>query len=337
MHETLECNAPVSTPHKIGMSTRDYRDLFISDFVHRRLESGLSTIVYDILVEGNFAGASNFMRKTYGTSTMFCDGTRNIIAILDGFLLECDSSYGGMVEFRIHGTFEKIDEIKAVILREFEEATMHITWIYDTQGNDTRIKLDRTYLPCTEMYPFLDDESLHEYYDRFKKSSASILVLIGPPGTGKTSFIRGFLAHTNSSAIVTYNEAVLNNDGIFASFISGNSATMVIEDADLFLGSRTDGNGMMHKFLNVGDGLVTTKGKKLIFSTNLPNAVNIDAALLRSGRCFDILQFDALNKQQAQDLALAMGIHYNAVDRQTIADILAGKNQSINKKSFGFC
>jgi ATP-dependent 26S proteasome regulatory subunit len=50
---------------------------------------------------------------------------------------------------------------------------------------------------------------------------------------------------------------------------------------------------MMHRFLNVGDGLVTTKGKKLIFSTNLPSIRDVDSALVRPGRCFDILNFDA--------------------------------------------
>jgi ATP-dependent 26S proteasome regulatory subunit len=65
---------------------------------------------------------------------------------------------------------------------------------------------------------------------------------------------------------------------------------------------------MMHRFLNVGDGLVTTKGKKMIFSTNLPSIRDIDSALIRPGRCFDIVTFDALNVEQANNLATRLGV-----------------------------
>jgi len=65
---------------------------------------------------------------------------------------------------------------------------------------------------------------------------------------------------------------------------------------------------MMHRFLNVGDGLVTTKGKKMIFSTNLPSIRDIDPALVRPGRCFDIVTFGELNKQEAKALAEKLGV-----------------------------
>jgi ATP-dependent 26S proteasome regulatory subunit len=65
---------------------------------------------------------------------------------------------------------------------------------------------------------------------------------------------------------------------------------------------------MMHRFLNVGDGLVTTKGKKMIFSTNLPSIRDIDSALVRPGRCFDILTFDSLSQANADKLAKKLGV-----------------------------
>jgi ATP-dependent 26S proteasome regulatory subunit len=153
------------------------------------------------------------------------------------------------------------------------------------------------------MYPFLKGEKLTDYYDRFMKSPANILLLIGPPGTGKTTFIRGLIAHSNSSAIVTYDAAILEKDFVFARFIEDDTGMMVLEDSDNFLKSRSDGNTMMHRFLNVGDGLVTTKGKKMIFSTNLPSIRDVDPALIRPGRCFDILSFEPLTKEQAEKLA----------------------------------
>ena len=135
------------------------------------------------------------------------------------------------------------------------------------------------------------------------ESSANILLLIGPPGTGKTTFIRGLLAHRSCSAIVTYDAGILEKDGFFARFIEDDAEVMVLEDSDTFLKSRSDGNTMMHRFLNVGDGLVTTKGKKMIFSTNLPSIRDIDAALIRPGRCFDIVEFKPLSIDDANKLA----------------------------------
>jgi ATP-dependent 26S proteasome regulatory subunit len=158
------------------------------------------------------------------------------------------------------------------------------------------------------MYPFLKGETLNDYYDRYMASSANILLLIGPPGTGKTTFIRGLLAHRNCSAMVTYDAGILEKDGFFARFIEDDAEVMVLEDSDAFLKSRSDGNTMMHRFLNVGDGLVTTKGKKMIFSTNLPSIRDIDSALVRPGRCFDILTFDPLSQEDADKLAAKLGV-----------------------------
>jgi len=148
-------------------------------------------------------------------------------------------------------------------------------------------------------------------------------LLIGPPGTGKTTFIRGLLQHAQISAIVTYDTAILSKDYLFANFIEGDRNVMIVEDADNFLGLRSDGNDMMHKFLNVGDGLVTTKNKKMIFSTNLPSVRDVDPALVRPGRCFDILNFDLLNEKQATALSTRLGVEYDTADsgKYTIADI----------------
>jgi len=121
---------------------------------------------------------------------------------------------------------------------------------------------------------------------------------------------------------VTYDAAILEKDYLFARFIEDETGVMVLEDSDNFLKARSDGNTMMHRFLNVGDGLVTTKGKKLIFSTNLPSIRDIDPALIRPGRCFDIVSFVSLKQKQAETLAKRIGVKLDGKrDSWTIAEV----------------
>jgi SpoVK/Ycf46/Vps4 family AAA+-type ATPase len=213
---------------------------------------------------------------------------------------------------------------------KFETSTCHIEWIYSGDGNSVSIPLSSEKLPITEMYPFLNGETVEDYYDRFLNSSASILLLIGPPGTGKTTFIRGMLHHTAKNAIVTYDERILERDYVFARFLEDDANFMIIEDADNFLMSRKEGNTMMHRFLNVGDGLVGIKGKKLIFSTNLPSVRDIDQALIRPGRCFDILHFENYNREQAEKLAKRLDVKFNEKSEgdYSLAEIFHEQNKT---------
>ena len=94
---------------------------------------------------------------------------------------------------------------------------------------------------------------------------------------------------------------------------------------------------MMHRFLNVSNGLVTSKGKKMIFSTNLPSIRDVDPALTRPGRCFDIVKFDSLTRDQASELTKALGndLPKSTVDTFTIAEIFHEMNVKPTQK-FGF-
>lgn len=225
------------------------------------------------------------------------------------------------------GSTEFLEQMYNQFESEFDFVTNQIEWIYSSDGKSIEIPLQHDRMPMAEMYPFLEGQDLGEYYDNFMDSNASILLLIGPPGTGKTTFIRGLLQHTNSSALVSYDANILEKDYVFADFIEGDKSVLVLEDADMFLKSRKEGNTMMHKFLNVGDGLVTTRNKKLVFSTNLPSISDIDPALVRPGRCYDILHFGELNQTEAETLAIKAGVTLNGKrDKWSIADVFFNEN-----------
>jgi hypothetical protein len=293
---------------KIFLGVSDFEDLVTVEIMKRRVDANLSTVQRETTVLCDRQRWSRWAEDQYkdclfvqsNSSTGFIieEGTNNFIK----FDVNSNST-----TVRAFGDVEFAEDMIEIVESNFDVVSSYIEWVYGADGNSVNVPLNRDRLPTEEMYPFLNGESLGDYYDRYMESSANILLLIGPPGTGKTTFIRGLLAHRNCSAIVTYDAGILEKDGFFAKFIEDDAEVMVLEDSDAFLKSRSDGNTMMHRFLNVGDGLVTTKGKKMIFSTNLPSVRDIDSALIRPGRCFDIVEFKPLSLFDAKKLADKLG------------------------------
>jgi hypothetical protein len=289
---------------KVFMGVSDFSDLITTEVLQKRVDAGKQTLHRETTVLANRKAWADWSEEEFD-GCLFVQGSAS-----SGFIIEEDdlnyitySVNSNSTTIRAFGDATFVEYIMDLVTGKFDIVTSYIEWIYSSDGNSVNVPLNRDRLPCEEMYPFLNGETLGDYYDRFMASTANILLLIGPPGTGKTTFIRGLLSHTESSAMVTYDAAILEKDYLFARFIEDDTSVMVLEDSDAFLKSRSDGNTMMHRFLNVGDGLVTTKGKKMIFSTNLPSIRDIDSALVRPGRCFDIVTFDTLTLPQAQTLA----------------------------------
>ena len=328
-------NKLMDNKENIFLGVSDVEDLITAEIMKRRIESNKTTVQRETTVLCNREKWSHWAEQ-YFSDCLFSQTSSS-----SGFIVEPKeqnfikfSVNSNSTEVRAFGDADFADSIVEAVEDAFSVVTSYIEWVYSGDGNSVNVPLNRDRLPTSEMYPFLKGKSLEEYYDEYMESSANILLLIGPPGTGKTTFIRGLLAHTNSSAIVSYDSNILDKDGFFARFIEDDASIMVLEDSDNFLRSRSDGNNMMHRFLNVGDGLVTTKGKKMIFSTNLPSIRDIDSALVRPGRCFDIVHFDVLSESEANALAKKLGVNLPASGdgKYSIAEIFNQQKQSTVKK-----
>jgi hypothetical protein len=187
--------------------------------------------------------------------------------------------------------------------------------------------------PLDEAYPTLR-EPVDRFIQRYLAARETVLILQGPPGTGKTRFVRAILAaisrRKGDSAKVLYTTDTrsLENDEIFVEFVTGSHDAFVIEDADHILDARANGNLHLHRFLAVADGVVRAQGRKIVFTTNLPNISDIDDALLRPGRCFATPHFRALDRLEVERLLTCLCASDAAQYRHALAAALPPEAQS---------
>ena len=212
-------------------------------------------------------------------------------------------------------SIERLEAIRAGLLdivgeQRVRQEIFTIDWHFSSADRGlTNVAFDELADPdlLDEAYPMLA-EPVASFIRRYLRARETVLVLQGPPGTGKTRLVRAILAalsrRKGDSAHVLYtaDRRTLENDEIFVEFITGAHDAFVIEDADHVLAARADGNADLHRFLAVADGVVRALGRKIIFTTNLPNVGDIDDALLRPGRCFAMLRTRALEREEARRL-----------------------------------
>jgi len=212
-------------------------------------------------------------------------------------------------------TRERADAVRACLLdavgeRQLPEEMFVLDWRFGGRhGHIVSASFEElaTESIHDEAYPTLG-EPVDALVRRYLEASETVLLLQGPPGTGKTRLVRYLLGsmsrrkHASAEVMYTADRRALENDSIFVDFITGEHDAFVVEDADHLLESRASGNHDMHRFLAIADGIVRAQGRKIIFTTNLPNIRDIDEALVRPGRCFKVIHTRALNGEEAERL-----------------------------------
>jgi hypothetical protein len=278
--------------------------------IHRLLRCAVPRKLVDVLDDLALASGLASQRLTYNTLLLEAPG---VFVCVEGWR---KSGYCSCT-FNIWATGKaQAEEVRATILRTVGERYLpQDMFVIDWQFSNARgVLLSTSFEEIAqdvlhdEAYPALG-EPVAAFIDRFLASSETVLILQGAPGTGKTRLVRAILGamsrRKGESAQVMYtaDKRALENDEIFVDFITGIHDAFVIEDADHLLRARTDGNQDLHRFLAVADGVVRAQGRKILFTTNLPNIRDMDEALLRPGRCFAIAQTRGLRADEVSRLA----------------------------------
>lgn len=232
--------------------------------------------------------------------------------------------------------FKLLKEVKATY---HSKRFARIKWWYDEGGRAT---YRTTYLdaPSTvlrpEFYPYMKFDPA-TYIKNYLDSKSSVLLLAGPPGTGKTTLLRHMICDQNMTASVVYDEKLMQRDTVFQSFLfDRKDDVLIIEDADTILNGReADDNRLMNRFLNVSDGLIKLPNKKLIFTTNITDFNRVDSALTRPGRCFDVLVSRPLTQAEAEIACNAASLE-KPTDRRlegyTIAELFNNDGKKVERR-----
>lgn len=173
---------------------------------------------------------------------------------------------------------------------------------------DQKLNNHDVYLAHDAFYPWLEG-GIDKLAEDFAKSKSNIILLYGKWGCGKSTMLRTLFFKMGYKNISSVNSQLVLTNPSLANWIESrkDNTFISIEDADMLVGSRENGNAQMSFLLNYIDGVVPT-GNKLAISTNLASTKAIDPALIRPGRAFRILHFRELTLAEANNARKVIGL-----------------------------
>lgn len=374
-HEDFHINDEITTMQNrnvnYAVNAYDSSDIFAADsmrFINQLgLQNNYSTRikyktkgtlndVLDMVIDGvTVACPGRYVRyEFHGQNTVYVfaiedNGTATLMVRIDDYLSSTVP-------------FEEADRDITIISQGLPELVMPVTEHFDSKKIEVKqsriewkfmaggrqqsktIMLDDPVVPKDAYYPYLST-GVEEYFDNFLASDSNILIFLGEAGAGKTSLIRYLLHSRGLNTTVTYDEDLLKSDSLYVDYLLDDDMNMlVIEDAELILTDRKSaGNKVMSKLLNVSDGLVKVFNKKMVFTANVSDIDEIDEAILRPGRAFDVVKFRKLTFEEAIAAANVAGVPAPTEDRDySLAEVFKLKEmetatRNVEKaRSFGF-
>jgi hypothetical protein len=157
-----------------------------------------------------------------------------------------------------------------------------------------------------------------EFLEKFTTKNSGITIMEGPPGCGKSSYIRGLiatLARSHRFYFITPHQVSILSEPEFIDFWSkerdkhrDRRLVLVIEDAEHALESRANDNRtLVSTLLNYSDGLLSDFLKMQIICTINCSSTRVDQALLRPGRLLAHKVFGRLSRDEALRISEKLG------------------------------
>ncbi len=250
-------------------------------------------------------------KDKYGVAILFCDKTPRVNKIIN--------------------LFKK--NVVPVIAKE----TGYINILIKSQSG---YRLESKEIKCPDIdfalnynSDFIDISKL--VVERLSKNNSKGLVLFhGPPGTGKTTYIK-YLCNNIKKKIIyippNLTESI-SDPALIKFFLEHSNSILVIEDAENILMKRSKGSSQsVANILNLTDGLLSDCTNIQVVATFNTEILNIDEALLRKGRLIAKYEFKELEEDRAVRLANKLKVKMGGKD--TLANIYNAEETSFAQKT----
>lgn len=187
-----------------------------------------------------------------------------------------------------------------------------------------------------------------QFLDMLKAKPRGLSILDGPPGTGKTSYLRQVMVELKDSHRFYFISAAnlrLLRDAEFVNFWAserrvheGSSMVVILEDAETALMPRSwDNRQEVSLLLSITDGILGEFLKLQVICTINCDIRDIDHALKRPGRLVAHRHFGRMDRERAAKVAEKYGHALPEAESYSLAEIFSGKLESEGRRpSIGF-
>jgi hypothetical protein len=183
-------------------------------------------------------------------------------------------------------------------------------------------------------------KKLNKLIKKVKKNDKGISIIYGERGTGKTSAISQIANKLDRIVIFIPNnmiEHTINNPD-FRKFLKRYSKPIiVIDDCEMIFNDYlTKSNMVVNNLLQLSDGFLSeTIDVTFIAIFNVEDENEIDRNLIECNNLIDIIDFEFLNSDEANELSIHLGEKAKYKNKTKLVDIIK-KNTLQNNKKIGF-
>ena len=265
----------------------------------------------------------------------------HIVYVGDNFIIvNCSSLTSNEVDLEDIDVFTTDDRIQSIIdcYPDYVEDS-GVTYRYvtvDNSGDFDYNTFELTQNANVDLENYNEDIPYNEFVKFCESDKCGLSLMLGKPGTGKTTFIKKLIS--NSNAIFYLLDASLLGSIVTSSFIDFvmqycRNSVFILEDCEkLLLDRNVNNNPWIGTLLNLTDGMLGEGlNVKFICTFNAP-LNTIDSALLRPGRLKISYEFKPLTADRVAKLAEKL--HKDITGTKTLAEIYADeivKNDNLNK------